>query len=206
MIYSTGELLAKYQNYTDGKGKIHRDTANGVLFIVTHGLYETDKNAIGERLASYIYGPSYLSFDYVLSINGLIPERVYKTYTSATKNKRKTKIYTNMFGTYTYEDVPEEVFSLGIRVIHEDGYTYQIASLEKALCDKLYSLTPVRSMKKLESLLFNDLRIDEELFSELDMEEIEKIAPLYHSTNLYLLVKYIKRHYGSRLEREIEPI
>ena len=42
------------------------------------------------------------------------------------------------------------------------------------------------------SCLFDDLRIDEDSFLELDFEFILNIAPLYHSNTLLTLVKYIK--------------
>ena len=42
-------------------------------------------------------------------------------------------------------------------------------------------------------LLFDDLRIDEELFLKLDFNFIIRIAPLYHSNTLLTLVKYIKK-------------
>ena len=70
---------------------------------------------------------------------------------------------------------------------------YKIATKEKALCDTLYSKYPVRSIIDLKVLLFNDLRIDEELFLKLDFNFIIKIAPLYHSNTLLTLVKYIKK-------------
>jgi hypothetical protein len=70
-------------------------------------------------------------------------------------------------------------------------YSYQVATPEKALCDKLYTISPVTSVKELKNLLFEDLRIDEDAFNKLNMEDILKMAPLYRSTNLNLLVKLI---------------
>ena len=70
-------------------------------------------------------------------------------------------------------------------------YSYQVATPEKALCDKLYTISPVTSVKELKNLLFEDLRIDEDAFNKLSKEDILKMAPLYRSTNLNLLVKLI---------------
>lgn len=155
------------------------------------GIYETNPNAYAPQLAQFIYGPSYISFDYVLYLHGLIPEAIYNTVTCATYNKRKIKTYSNKFGTYIYRDVPKSVFSLGVIVINNGEYSYQLATPEKALCDKLYTITPARTVKDLEKILFEDLRIDEEKFSELNKQDILKLAPYYHSTNLYLLEKLI---------------
>ena len=143
-------------------------------------------------MAQFIYGPSYISFDYVLHYQGLIPEAIYKTVTCATYNKKKIKTYTNKFGTFIYRDVPSDVFSLGVIAISDGAYSYQVATPEKALCDKLYTISPVRTVKDVERLLFEDLRIDGDKFNELKKQDILKLAPLYHSTNLNLLEKLIK--------------
>ena len=75
----------------------------------------------------------------------------------------------------------------------ENGYSYQIATPEKAICDKLYSLPPVSNLTEFRALLFDDLRIDENEFKKLDMEVIEKLAPLYRANNLKFLVKFVRR-------------
>ncbi len=41
-------------------------------------------------------------------------------------------------------------------------------------------------------MLFNDLRIDKEELSKLNIETIKKLSKLYHSTNVNLLAKYMK--------------
>ena len=192
MIITTSQLKELYKDFADPIGKISRDIKNNKIFPLVKGIYETDLNTPGQNLAQAIYGPSYLSFDFVLYIEGLIPEAVYNTYTCATFNKNKTKIYTNKFGTFTYRDVPKNVFNLGVNIIVDGGYSYLIASPEKALCDKLYTLSPVNNIKELSVLLFDDLRIDEERFIELKKEDILLLAPLYHSKNLNLLAKLIK--------------
>lgn len=191
MIVTTQQLQEQYSHLSNKMGRISRDVKNGKLFPLVKGVYETDSNAFAPRLAQFIYGPSYISFDYVLHNRGLIPEAVYHTITCATFNKRKAKTYTNHFGTFIYRDVPKDVFSLGVIVIMDGQYSYQVATPEKALCDKLYTLSPVKSIKELKKLLFEDLRIDEDAFNKLNKEDILKIAPLYRSTNLNLLVKLI---------------
>lgn len=192
MIKTYKMLLNEYSHYLDIDNKIRGLVKTGNLFRLTKGIYETDKNTPGYVLAASIYGPSYLSFDYALSYYGLIPEAVY-TYTSATFKKRKSKQYTNYFGNYTYQDVPSSVFPFEIKIIKEDEYIYKIASPEKALCDKLYSLSPVANKKELIHLLFNDLRIDEQEFNKLNKDILIELCDLYKSTNLKLLKKVVKQ-------------
>ena len=184
-------LLDEYSHYLDKDNKIRSLVKSEDLIRLTKGIYETDKNTPGYDLAGAIYGPSYLSFDYALSYYGLIPEAVY-TYTSATFQKGKVKQYKNYFGNYTYRDVPSLAFPFEVRLIQEGAYLYKIASPEKALCDKLYSLSPVANKKELNKLLFDDLRIDEDEFAKLDKAVLVELCDLYKSTNLKLLKKVVK--------------
>ena len=133
MLVSFDALAQQFAGYTDVKGKIRREVQGGRLVQVARGLYETDARADGKYLAGAIYGPSYLSFDYALSVHALIPEAVYGTYTSATFRKGKTKRYENAFGTFLYRDVPAAVYPLGVEIrVEGGGYSYQIATPEKA--------------------------------------------------------------------------
>lgn len=69
MIYSFDDLVLKFRDYTDIKGKIRRELQSGKLIQVIRGLYETDADVSGKYLAGRIFGPSYLSFDYALAID-----------------------------------------------------------------------------------------------------------------------------------------
>lgn len=191
MIFTFDNLALKFRKYTDIKGKIRREVQSGRLTQIARGLYETDANTDGKYLAGIIYGPSYLSFDYALSMYSLIPEGVFGTYTSATFCKGKIKRYENAFGVFIYRDIPAEAYYAGVDIREEKGYSYQIATPEKALCDKLYVISPVGSLKALRSLLFEDLRIDEDAFWRLNLEELRQLATLYKSTNLKYLIKLI---------------
>jgi len=195
MIITNNILKNNLINFSNKNNKISRDVKKSKLFKIRNGLYETDPNTPGYLLAGSIYGPSYLSFDYALSYYGLIPEKV-SNYTSATYKKRKKKRYDNQFGVFLYRDVPSSVYPVCVSLVVEGEYSYQIATKEKALCDKLYTLEPLHNLQELETMLFDDLRIDKEEFKKLDYKLVEKIASLYHSTNVDLLFKYIRRNYS----------
>ena len=49
-------------------------------------------------------------------------------------------------------------------------------------------------MKDLENVLFSDLRIDLDEFNKLNIEDIEQISNSYHSQNVELLYKYMRRN------------
>lgn len=192
MIISTSVLIDQLKKYGDPAGKILRMKRNGEIVPLTRGIYETDKNAKGYWLAGAIFGPSYLSFDYALSVYGLIPEAVY-TYTSATFAKKKAKEYENAFGRFSYRDIPVDAYPYGIELREESGYSYRMASPEKALCDKLYIMPPVTSQQEIERMLFDDLRIDKTEFDKLNKEDILQIGEKYHCNNLKYLMKYLRR-------------
>ena len=191
MIITTSVAKNNLNNYVNKNGKISRDVKNKKLFKIVKGLYETDPNTPAYLLAGSIYGPSYISFEYALSFYGMIPERV-TTLTCATFNKKKVKEYNTSFGYFTYRDVPELAYPEDIILIEEGNYSYLIASKEKALCDKLYSLKPLNSIKNLKNMIIQDLRIDKEKLLELDLNKIKRLSELYHSSNVKLLVKFME--------------
>ena len=163
-ILTTQALLEKYKDYSNPADKIKRETEKQNLITLKKGLYVDDKNLEGALLAQFIYGPSYLSFEYALWYydmipEGMIPEGIMRIYTSATFSKRKRKMYENYFGTYIYKDVPKAAFNVGVKTEEYEGTTYLIATKEKALCDKLYIMPPVRTLKDIKDMLFDDLRI-----------------------------------------------
>lgn len=193
MILTNDIIKLNLQEYSNKDTKICREVKNGNLIKIINGLYETDSNINGYLLAGSIYGPSYLSFDFALYYYGLIPEKV-TAFTSATFDKKKKKMYKNQFGVFLYRDVPSNVYPLGINLIEENGYIYQIATPEKALCDKLYTLSPIKNMSELENVLYNDLRIDIDELNKFNVQDLKEISNSYHSTNVDLLYRYMRRN------------
>lgn len=192
MLTTNNAIKNSFVNYSNKDTKLSREVKNKKYIKVVNGLYETNPNVLGYYLAGAIYGPSYLSFDFALAYYGLIPEQV-KNYTSATFNKKKKKTYKNAFGIYLYRDVPKKAYPYGIDIISEGNYSYQIATKEKALCDKLYTLSPVNNLKQFEELLFDDLRIDKYELSKFNLEDVEFLEKKYHTTNVTFLYKYLRR-------------
>lgn len=192
MIYDINALNLLFKNYSNINQKISLETKNGNLIRIKRGLYSNNLKIDAPVIANVCYSPSYISFEYALSFYGLIPEYV-SVYTSAVYNKKNNKIYKLGEETFEYRSIPNDVFNEGIKFLkNENGIHYKIASVEKALCDTLYSKYPVRSINDLKVLLFDDLRIDEDMFMKLDFELIKKISVLYSSNTLLTLNRYIK--------------
>lgn len=196
MIKTTSMLRNELNEYANPTSKIRQLVTAGKLFPIIRGLYETDRNTPGHYLAPIIYGPSYLSFEFALAYYSLIPEEVY-TFTSATFEKKKMKKYDTPFGTFTYRDIPSSAYSYGVILKSENGYGFQIASAEKAICDQLYKISPLRNRRELEELLFEDLRIDEDVFLSLNTMDIIEIAGRFNTQNHKLLHAYAKRRLKS---------
>ena len=192
MLKTTAMIMDELKGYANPTAKLARMVKAGEYTKIVRGLYETDPAVSGYLLAGSIYGPSYLSFDFALSFYGMIPEAAY-AFTSATFDKKKKKSYDTPFGNFTYKDVPKEVYPYEIALLSEGEYSFQIATPEKALCDKLYSVRPAGSCRALKELLFEDLRIEEETLKKLSIEKIERMEDKYHSTNVELLAKVLKR-------------
>ena len=192
MIKTTAMLLEELEEYASPKAKLSRMAERGEIFPIVKGLYETERSTPAHLLAGSIYGPSYISFEYALSYYGMIPEAVY-VVTCATFEKKKKKRYETMFGTFTYRDVPSDAFPLELKLVQEGEYYYRIASAEKALCDKLYTMSPVGNAAELRILLQEDLRIEEAELRKLDGEIVAILSEKYHSTNVKKLASLLRR-------------
>ncbi len=192
MVVSNNIQKSKYKDYSNKDTKLARDVKNGKLIRIKKGLYETNPNTPAYYLANFIYGPSYISFDFALYLYGLIPEKAI-VVTCATFNKNKKKTYNTPFGTLIYRDVPERVFPYYVDLIEEKDYTFHLATKEKALCDKLYTLSPVKNIEQMKNLLLYDLRIDEEELVNLNINIIKDLSEMYHSTNVLYLYKYLRK-------------
>lgn len=185
-------ILEELKMYASPTSKLSRMVKSSEYTRIVKGLYETDSTTPGYLLAGSIYGPSYLSFEFALSYHALIPEAVY-AFTSATYDKKKKKKFETAFGTFTYRDVPKEAYPFGVELVQEGDYSYWIASPEKALCDVLYTKSPVANQKELQNLLFDDMRIDEEEFRNLKYKDILLLEAKYGSTNIQKLGRLMRR-------------
>lgn len=192
MIITSEQLLYENRSYAIPQARIQTMVKKGELIPLKRGLFETDAAAPGFIMANAILGPSYISFEYALSYHGMIPERVV-TCTSATFGQNKKKEFQNAFGLFTYRDIPQQVFPYYYTRELYKNRPYFIASKEKALCDQLYITPPIRGIHDFEEYLFDGMRLDEDIFEELDFERIKQIAALYHKTNLHQLMKLIEK-------------
>jgi hypothetical protein len=185
------------------RDKVSRLMKAGELIGVSRGIYvtapELRKRPVSrEVLANMIYGPSYVSFEYVLARAGLIPESV-SALSSATP--RRNRRFDTPLGSFGYRHLPAEVYRFGwTREELSDGAGFLIASPEKALLDWIFVSGALRSARALETRLRDDLRLDDEALAgqhhSLDLELLSAYAVRMpgETFNLHLLKLLGKRH------------
>lgn len=172
-----GTLLSILGDYRSPNDKIARMIGDGLLLPIRKGLYCVAPDLTGipislPLVANLLYGPSCVSMEFALSYYGLIPERVVEITSMTTKRGKR---YDLPVGRFSYTHSPPELYAVGIeRIENADLTGFLMASPEKALCDKLIFTRQlnVQSRRGMQTLLFDDLRIDEELFARFDPDVI----------------------------------
>ena len=189
------ELLKEYSRPND---KINELVKKGELTTVKRGLYITGpKINIAQPepflIANHLWGPSYVSLDAALSYWGLIPERVYEISSITIKT---SKSYKTPIGRFSYYHAPLPYYSFGIKSVQlTPKQVALIATPEKAICDKIITTSGIflRSQKQVQEYLIDDLRMDEEMLRDLDLEAIDSwIGDAPKKGSLSMLVKTIK--------------
>ncbi|OGJ15892.1 MAG: hypothetical protein A2632_01855 [Candidatus Pacebacteria bacterium RIFCSPHIGHO2_01_FULL_46_16] len=186
LLQKTGRNLDK---------KVSQLLKKGYLLTLKNGLYTTEAYIKSqsaqsrEFLATALYYPSYLSLEYVLQKEGLIPEAVY-AYTSITL--KPTKVFTNTLGTFIYRTIKESLFTGYQFVRYNESYQTKIASGAKALFDLLY-LKPLPRTVSGKRQVIADLRINWATISKDDMAEFATYVKLSQSQKMTQVVNIIAK-------------
>lgn len=182
-------LMFLFQDYSSPRDKIKNLAKKGDLILVKRELY-----LLGEKyqrpysratLANIIFGPSAISYEYALSLHGLIPERVEMITSICFK---RNKEFTTPIGQFTFKYVPVRMFPIGLLLRESESGNFLLASPEKALCDMVYSQKLKNKHEALEYVVEN-LRIDKEQFLNLNTELLMKISEVYKRSSVLSLVK-----------------
>jgi hypothetical protein len=192
MIKTHLAVMEELKDYSSPKAKLTRLLKTGELIQIRRGLFVDNPAVSRNVLASAVYGPSYISFEYALSSAGLIPERV-KAVTSACFHKNRNKTFRTPLGEFRYFYLPDSVYPYGIQLKEDDDMSYLIASGEKALCDAVYKVPAVVTISEIEYLLLEDWRMEREDLLKLDQTFIKWIAPMYRRKSLLALAKWFEK-------------
>lgn len=187
------QLLENYfKNLKKPRDKISTLVSEGKIVRLKKGLYIfgedwRERPLYLEMIANLLYGPSCVSCEYALFHYGLIAERP-TVITSLTIGDSKT--FQTPLGTFEYRAIDSKKFKIGIeyRSLGDEG-GYFIASKEKALADLVYRTPGIRTLEQLRFYLFEEMRMDENQFRELDFEKLKAIATAYKKRNVELIAQ-----------------
>ena len=189
------EALVEYSRPND---KISELLNSGELQSVRRGLYipgpEADLPIPNPFLiANHLRGPSYISLESALAYHGMIPERVYEISSVTLKT---SKTYTTQVGRFSYRHLAAPYYSFGIKsIMLESQQRALVATPEKAICDKIVLTSGVlfRSIREVQVFLLEDMRMDEEMLSKLDVSLIRSwIEDAPKKNSLTMLVKMLE--------------
>lgn len=191
-------LESMLTEYTSPRHKIANIEKAGQLVRLKKGLYVVSPAISGkllstELIANHIYGPSYVSMESALRYWGLIPESVYTVKSMTTKRSRR---FDNSIALFDYTYCNEMYFPIGVRQEEKDGYTFMIASPEKALCDLITATPNVRPrfIKSMQLFLEEDLRLDIDAFLAMDTDIFRACAAVGKKRDdIDNLIKLIER-------------
>lgn len=199
LVLSHGSLGAMLGEYKAPNFKIHSLLRESRLIGLKKGMYAVAPAQKGQLIskplvANHLYGPSYVSLEYALFHYGLIPEHVAVVTSVSTK---RGKTFDTPLGLFSYQQLPPNYYAVGVRYVKEsETIAYMMASPEKALCDWL-ALTPnlrFYSSTGLMTLLLEDMRMDESLLCEMDLEQIEKMVSTgFRNVRLKHLIKSLEK-------------
>lgn len=173
-------LVSLFPHVIRGNQKLRLFERDKQIIRLKRGLYVCSPEITGKALstdliANHLYAPSYVSMSSALRYYGLIPEAVYTKQSMTLKHARD---FDTPLGRFEYTHISRIAFPVGLTSIREDGYTFVIATPEKALCDLIANSPKVnlRYLKDAESYMEEDIRMEQEDFMQMDAGIFEEYA------------------------------
>ena len=160
------------------RNQLGRWEKKGLIIQLKRGVYllnEDDRSIHPSRffIANQLYNPSYVSLEYALNYYDLIPEKVVDVTSITTK---KTKVFENAIGKFTYQHLQPRAFR-GFRAVKDEaGFSFFMADPEKAIVDFVYL--------NLARFKVGDTDIFEESYRYQNLEQL-KLAKLRVSASYF---------------------
>lgn len=158
-IFTTKDvsLLWEEPNVNFVRKKLYRYVKAGKLYSVRKGVYSKDKNYEKYELATKIFTPSYISFETVLTVSGV----VFQFYSQIFVASYLTRELTVGGQLYTLKKIKDSILTNRTGIDVKENYF--IASPERAFLDVVY--------------LNKDYHFDN--LSGIDWNKVEEILPIY---------------------------
>ena len=174
---------------------IHRMVQNGELIRLRRGFFLIADHPAAqpgivplEAIANLLYGPSYLSLQWILGLEGLIPEGVFQP--TSISVLRSCLIETPI-ACFSYAQLSSPVYPVGVRSREFVSGRALAASPEKALCDLVARQPKANNLEEMESLLTEFYRIELSDLRELSAAHLLEIARLYRNRNVTLFYQLL---------------
>jgi len=174
-VFTVKDIALLWQEADTGTSRVRLNyyVKKGSLYHLRRGLYAKSKEYNQLELATRIFTPSYISFETVLTKEGLIFQ-YQKTITVASYLTREINIKGQA---YSFKKIKGSVLTNNVGIVNE-GQT-SLATKERAFLDTLYLNSNYH---------FDNLR-------SLDWNSVHDILPIYSNKRMVLIVnKLIKNH------------
>jgi hypothetical protein len=167
-------LLWRESNNTTRK-RINYYLKNKKLYRIRKGFYAKDEDYNKNELATKIYTPSYISFETILSKEGIIFQ-YYHQISVASYLTREIEVDKQI---YSYRKIKDSILTNDLGIEHKDNYS--IATPERAFLDMIYlnknyyfdNLSVLNWNKVIEILpIYSNKRMEKEI--EFYQNEINK--------------------------------
>ncbi len=152
--------------------RLNKYVKAGKLIRVRRGLYVKDQNYDRFELATRIYTPSYISFETVLTREG-VNFQYYGNVFAASYINREINVGEQKI---TFVRMKDYVLSNTTGIEHKDGYA--IATRERAFLDRIY--------------VSKDYHFDN--LASLNWDKVFEYLPIYHNKRLD---KKVKEYFGA---------
>lgn len=177
---------------------VKRAVANGSLIPLKRELYVIGAPYRRElpdlhKLAYFLHGPSFLSFESALSVWGWIPEAVHSVTCTSSK---KSKVYETKIGRFEFFKIPTKFFYL--ETLRKENCI--VASPWRAIGDILYFRR--KNWKHVEDIS-EDLRVEFSELENIDTESLEQLSSSYPSLRVRkILASILESLYGHETYRK----
>ncbi len=177
------ENLFPKEKLKTSKNDLTRWVKTGRFVKLKRNLYEfidsvLELNIPDVYVANKLYSPSYVSLETALSIYGVIPDIAAQVTSMTTRTTREFK---NKYGCFFYRSCQKRAFT-GYKLMLYEGVKIFIADTEKALVDFIYF-----SVRRKDSLNFDEERFDKHVLKKLSWSKVLKYAKFFNNKTVSTL-------------------
>jgi len=171
------------------KNNLGRWEKQDLIIKLKNGYYAfadmVDMRGFAYYAASKIYKPSYVSLHTALAFYGITPESVTQI-TSVSSLKSST--FENKLGTFSYKKVKPSLM-FGYNAMENDGFTFFLATPEKALLDLLYLYPFYNSAEEIRNLRLDDYFMQ----NDLDWDKLAIFAKKFNKQTLLKRIELLRK-------------